>query len=312
MSVKRLGNAAVLAQKMRGFESCGNADGEVRFGPAENARNHLFTHPQLPHFLRRRLRAQQIFGAAIVPTVGGARALRQFDQRLQRFAARRVVRGLHGRSVQCARPTMPLPKSILCSACKKTYPEGWKRCPYCGFDEIRARQDGPIRKYMQKKLQEFEQRTGKKDERRGGAKPPRPDARPPQQQQRERGRDGRPQHPQRGGGGPQQQRPPQQPRPPQQQSAPQAEGERTGRRRRRRRGGNRGEESTPTASATSQQQQPRPPREPRPPRPPQAARPNAEGTPTPRPEGDGPKRRRRFRRRRGGGGGGPESAPPVT
>ena len=90
---------------------------------------------------------------------------------------------------------MPLPKSILCTACKKTYPEGWKRCPYCGFDEMRARQDGPIRKYMQRKLQEFEQRTGKsidkKDERRGGAKPPRPDARPQQQQQRERGRDGR-------------------------------------------------------------------------------------------------------------------------
>src|SRR5467141_3925073 len=99
-------------------------------------------------------------------------------------------------------PTMPLPKSILCSACKKTYPEGWKRCPYCGFDEMRSRQDGPIRKYMQRKLQEFEQRTGKssgnKDERRPGAKPPRPDARPQQQQQRERGRDGRPQ---RGGGG---------------------------------------------------------------------------------------------------------------
>ncbi|HEY5610907.1 MAG TPA: hypothetical protein VIL97_06860, partial [Thermoanaerobaculia bacterium] len=36
---------------------------------------------------------------------------------------------------------MPLPKSILCNACKKTYPEGWKRCPYCGFDPHQTRRD---------------------------------------------------------------------------------------------------------------------------------------------------------------------------
>src|SRR5688572_32756205 len=29
---------------------------------------------------------------------------------------------------------MPLPKSILCTSCKKTYPEGWQRCPYCGYN----------------------------------------------------------------------------------------------------------------------------------------------------------------------------------
>ena len=34
---------------------------------------------------------------------------------------------------------MPLPKSVLCSSCRKTYPEGWKRCPYCGHDPARAR-----------------------------------------------------------------------------------------------------------------------------------------------------------------------------
>jgi rRNA maturation endonuclease Nob1 len=32
---------------------------------------------------------------------------------------------------------MPLPKSVVCTSCKKTDPEGWKRCPYCGHDELR-------------------------------------------------------------------------------------------------------------------------------------------------------------------------------
>ena len=50
---------------------------------------------------------------------------------------------------------MPLPKSVLCSACKKTYPEGWRRCPYCGHDELRHRQESSSRKFMQKKVQEI-------------------------------------------------------------------------------------------------------------------------------------------------------------
>jgi len=54
---------------------------------------------------------------------------------------------------------MPLPKSILCTNCSKTYPEGWKRCPYCGHDQIRLKQEGQSRRFMQKKVQEFEQRT---------------------------------------------------------------------------------------------------------------------------------------------------------
>lgn len=35
---------------------------------------------------------------------------------------------------------MPLPKSLLCVSCRKNYPEGWKRCPYCGYDEVSSRQ----------------------------------------------------------------------------------------------------------------------------------------------------------------------------
>ncbi len=69
---------------------------------------------------------------------------------------------------------MPLPKSILCSACRKTYPEGWRRCPYCGHDELRLRQDAIARRFMQKKLQEYEQRVGSD---RRAAKPPRPESR---------------------------------------------------------------------------------------------------------------------------------------
>ncbi|HEY8180949.1 MAG TPA: hypothetical protein VII32_01825, partial [Thermoanaerobaculia bacterium] len=66
---------------------------------------------------------------------------------------------------------MPLPKSILCSACKKTYPEGWRRCPYCGHDETRARQESSSRKFMQRKVQEFEQKFSRE------RKPPRPETR---------------------------------------------------------------------------------------------------------------------------------------
>src|SRR3982750_2519136 len=66
---------------------------------------------------------------------------------------------------------MPLPKSVLCSSCKKTYPEGWKRCPYCGHDALGVRQDATARKFMQKKVQEFEQKFSRE------RKPPRPEAR---------------------------------------------------------------------------------------------------------------------------------------
>src|SRR5712692_9941863 len=66
---------------------------------------------------------------------------------------------------------MPLPKSILCSACNRTYPEGWRRCPYCGFDELRVKQDSSSRKFMQRKVQEFERKFAPE------RKPPRPETR---------------------------------------------------------------------------------------------------------------------------------------
>ena len=55
-----------------------------------------------------------------------------------------------------ARRTMPLPKSVVCSSCKKTYPEGWRRCPYCGHDQVRVRNEAQSKRFMQKKIQEFE------------------------------------------------------------------------------------------------------------------------------------------------------------
>ncbi|MFZ2492047.1 MAG: hypothetical protein WA208_11230, partial [Thermoanaerobaculia bacterium] len=63
---------------------------------------------------------------------------------------------------------MPLPKSITCSSCKKTYPEGWKRCPYCGHDELRLKSDQQNRKFMERKVREFEQRLGKVLPKEGG------------------------------------------------------------------------------------------------------------------------------------------------
>ncbi|HKS23426.1 MAG TPA: hypothetical protein VJZ76_11540, partial [Thermoanaerobaculia bacterium] len=111
---------------------------------------------------------------------------------------------------------MPLPKSVVCAACKRTYPEGWRRCPYCGHDDLRSRQESQARKFMARKVAEFEQRQGtqRKEERRGGGR---------------RGQE-RPQP--QGGGRPQQQRG-QQSQPRQQQQPRAAEGgpERTGRRR---------------------------------------------------------------------------------
>src|SRR3954462_13868055 len=114
---------------------------------------------------------------------------------------------------------MPLPKSVICSACKKSYPEGWKRCPYCGHDELRAKQESQSRKFMQRKMQEFEQRTGKKRREDEKSRPPR------ERDQRERPARG--ERPQRS----QQQRPQRaQQQQPQQAQAPQGEQRAPGRR----------------------------------------------------------------------------------
>nr|MDQ3280111.1 hypothetical protein [Acidobacteriota bacterium] len=83
---------------------------------------------------------------------------------------------------------MPLPKSILCTGCKRTYPEGWKRCPYCGHDELRAKLEQQSRRYMEKKVREFEQRTGTG---KAGRKEERRDERGGRDRQPQRQRDGR-------------------------------------------------------------------------------------------------------------------------
>lgn len=90
---------------------------------------------------------------------------------------------------------MPLPKSVLCSKCRKNYPEGWQRCPYCGHDELRSRLEAQSRKFMVRKVQEFEQRTGvKRDDRRSDSTRPARGGRPqpqagPRPERAGRGRD---------------------------------------------------------------------------------------------------------------------------
>src|SRR5205085_6102722 len=164
---------------------------KLRMFTRENVLDHLFAHPELAQLFRRRLRSQQIFGALIVPAVVRTMSLRQVDERQQRLFARLVEHG--AKCTMRADFTMPLPKSVTCSNCRKTYPEGWKRCPYCGFDEARAKQESQSRRYMQQKMREWETRTGKQPARRderGERERPRPqqrgDRRPqPQQQQQQ-------------------------------------------------------------------------------------------------------------------------------
>jgi hypothetical protein len=78
---------------------------------------------------------------------------------------------------------MPLPKSLLCVSCKHTYPEGWKRCPYCGYDEKKAKDDArvaheaarrnPVQAKSPAALPDSKKRRGPQDprRRRGSPKP---------------------------------------------------------------------------------------------------------------------------------------------
>lgn len=218
--------------------------------------------------------------------------------------------------------TMPLPKSVLCSSCKKTYPEGWKRCPYCGYSESAGKLEAHGRRFMQQKLREWEQRTGRPREDR-----PRPGERGADRSQKQRPGRVRDQRHQRGGK-PQQKTEPQSqgqrpPLPQHGQAQPQSvEGRRTGRRRRRRGGG--GGDHPPQAASPNQpsprsQQHPqqRPSREANAP---SVARDSAprEGNAGPARDGGGgggerSRRRKRFRRRRrGGAGDGGEGGPPAA
>jgi ribonuclease E len=78
---------------------------------------------------------------------------------------------------------MPLPRSLLCVNCNHTYPEGWKRCPYCGYDEKKAKDEAraareaarrnPVQAKSSAAQQDSRKRRGPPDprRRRGSPKP---------------------------------------------------------------------------------------------------------------------------------------------
>lgn len=216
---------------------------------------------------------------------------------------------------------MPLPKSILCTACKRTYPEGWKRCPYCSFDPLQARRDADASRILQRQLQQ-----------RGRAFPGREQ---PQKSRAQRGsRPGRGDE-KRPVTGVEQTRRGAPPRPDERAAQPQQHEQRRGERRRgrdrRRRGARAGQptqeqqqirgprpegnsESTTPRAAAAAQPQPRPPRPARERRPQSSreeARPAVSEAVAGPDSGDVKKRRKRFRRRRRGRGGA-QGAPPET
>ena len=95
---------------------------------------------------------------------------------------------------------MPLPKSLLCVSCNHTYPEGWKRCPYCGYDEKKAKDEArvareaarrnPVNAKSSAAGQDSQKRRGPQDprRRRGG---PKPGERTPESRPQEARREGR-------------------------------------------------------------------------------------------------------------------------
>lgn len=210
--------------------------------------------------------------------------------------------------------TMPLPKSVLCGSCRHTYPEGWRRCPYCGHDELRSKLEQQSKRFMEKKVREFEQKTGtpRKGERpRGGERGKRDAPRGERRSEQPRSRD-RKRLPLKAQGL-RPAAPAQRPSVPQGPEGSQLPGSASRKRRRRRgRGGSGpGPQAGVTEPRQPQQSAPAQPRGDRGPRPQ-----NPERTPRPPgPEGgspsDGPRKKRRFRRRRrGGGGGAPEGGAP--
>lgn len=208
---------------------------------------------------------------------------------------------------------MPLPQSIPCNACKRSYPEGWKRCPFCGVDPLQGKRDAEnarfIKTFLQKRAAtlghpETERSSrGKRERRRGrgrrgsgastappGATQPQKSAQQPPRQPQQQGERNRPQH----------ERPQRQPRrggP----DAPPPSGEAPVKREQR------GRPPRPPRSkgdgAPQQQRSSRPPQAPD-----AAHQPAAAGAES---EAARKNRRRRRRRGRGGSGGGaPTSTPP--
>ncbi len=73
----------------------------------------------------------------------------------------------------CTMRPMPLPRSLTCTSCKHTYPEGWLRCPYCGYDAVRLKRDQKIERALAKKFPSYAAATGSA----GGSKKKQPSRR---------------------------------------------------------------------------------------------------------------------------------------
>lgn len=236
-------------------------------------------------------------------------------------------------------PPMPLPKSILCKKCTRTYPEGWKICPYCKFDPLQARREAESNRMLARRgikvpavgKAKEEPKEGRRDPR--GRRPKQTTGRPP-----ERGNErqtNRPAQPPGRSGQPKRQgpRPGENPRRPAtgaRAGAPAVQGENAEplpigaagvvtsekRGRRRRRGRKPGQENgSPEAMAIQGSERPaQPPRAPRPAPPPPQDKVERSEQGGGGPEGDSParKRRRRFRKRRGPGGSPDGGSGPAT
>ena len=213
---------------------------------------------------------------------------------------------------------MPLPKSLLCASCKHTYPDGWRRCPYCGYDEKRARKEAEAARIARASERPAQRDRGRGPRRRdgrpgdqGGASPtstarpaaPRRESNSPSTQPRPQRRP-----PQRGGPAPEEKRVAA-PRVADSAAVPVPEaapGAKRPRRRSRRRGRGREDASRPvTAESGDQSAQPVRPRV----APPQT--PPGETSDSGGEQKSPSRRRRRFRRRRGGRSGTPASSTPA-
>src|SRR6185436_18650575 len=157
--VQRLGDAAIFTEKVRRLEPRLDADGELT-GHAPPGR----CGRSAPRWRRAR-GAPGRWPASAGARRRGGRPSRRWAccRRRARSARAAFCAGFHPHPevYNARRFTMPLPKSVTCSSCRRTYPEGWKRCPYCGHDELRNKQEQQARRFMDRKMREFEQRTGR-------------------------------------------------------------------------------------------------------------------------------------------------------
>lgn len=225
---------------------------------------------------------------------------------------------------------MPLPKSILCNGCRRTYPEGWRRCPYCKFDPVEAKRSAELSRVTAERDRKRRPQpsSSKRDDPRKPGGRPRPQR--AAQQQRASGTEaaGSPTlNPQRQArrDRPVRPRPPQQPSPakettttPVADATPErpirTEGTAAAPRKRRRRGSRRGRggaavSGSESATAVVPTAEVRPENVQHSPRPASAAGVSSDSEMKEGGEAARKRRRRRVRRRRPGEGGNPEQGP---